>query len=153
MAWALEAGYRHIDTARIYENEAEVGRAIRASGIPRAEIFVTTKLWTDNHGYGNALVAFERSLSRLGLDYVDLYLSHFPVTGKRRETWRAMERIIAEGNCRAVGVSNYTTAHLEELLAASPLVPAVNQVEFHPFLFQKDLLAFCREHRNSAGGL
>jgi diketogulonate reductase-like aldo/keto reductase len=147
VAWALEAGYRHIDTARIYENEAEVGRALRASGIARKEIFVTTKLWTDDHGYDQALKSFDASLARLGLDYVDLYLSHFPVSGKRRETWRALERLVADGKCRAVGVSNYTVAHLEDILAQSSVVPAANQVEFHPFLFQRDLLAFCRERK------
>jgi diketogulonate reductase-like aldo/keto reductase len=147
VSWALEAGYRHIDTARIYGNEAEVGRAVRSSGIAREEIFITTKLWTDDHGYESALVSFDRSLSKLGLDYVDLYLSHFPVSGKRLETWRAMEEIVQGGRCRAVGVSNYTAGHLEEVVSGADLVPAVNQVEFHPFLYQQDLLAFCRGHK------
>ncbi len=144
---ALEAGYRHIDTARIYENEAEVGRAIRASGIPREEIFVTTKVWTDDHGYDNTLMAFDRSLKQLGLDYVDLYLSHFPVTNKRLDTWRALERLEEEGLIRAAGVSNYTKEHLQEILDNSDHRPACNQVEFHPFLVQQDLLNFCRERR------
>jgi diketogulonate reductase-like aldo/keto reductase len=147
VSWALEAGYRHIDTARVYGNEAEVGRAVRESGIPRAEIFVTTKLWTDDHGYDSALKAFDQSLARLGLDYVDLYLSHFPVTGRRLDAWRALEKIASQGKCRAVGVSNYTVDHLKELLGSSSLVPAANQVEFHPFLYQKELLGFCRERR------
>lgn len=147
VAWALEAGYRHIDTARIYENEAEVGKAIRASGIPRQEIFVTTKLWNDDHGYDSALKAFDRSLKLLGLDYLDLYLSHFPVPVKRLEAWRALERLSTEGKCRAVGVSNYTVAHLEQLQKGSHLTPVVNQVEFHPFLYQKELLTYCQKHR------
>lgn len=143
---ALRAGYRHIDTAKIYGNEAGVGRAIRASGIPREEIFVTTKLWNDDHGYDAAMKAIDASLGRLGLDYVDLYLIHWPQSDARDEAWRALTDIYEEGKAKAVGVSNYTIRHLEELLGSGDLAPMVNQVEFHPFILteQKDLLTFCK---------
>jgi len=144
---ALEAGYTHIDTAKIYGNEGDVGKAIRTSGLPREEIFVTTKLWNADHGYHKAQKACERSLKLLGLSYIDLYLIHWPVKDIRRETWRAMEQLHVQGKCRAVGVSNYMTRHLEELLKSSSIIPAVNQVEFHPYLFLQDLLRFCREYR------
>jgi diketogulonate reductase-like aldo/keto reductase len=145
VTWALESGCRHIDTASFYGNEKEVGASVRESGIPRENIFVTTKLWNSEHGYDNALRAFDRSLSRLGLDYVDLYLIHWPVEGLRGESWRALERIREQGSARAIGVSNYTIRHLEELLAGCNTVPAVNQVEFSPFLYQRELLAWCRD--------
>jgi len=144
---ALKAGYRHIDTAKSYGNEKDVGEAIRASGIPRERIFVTTKLWNADHGYQKALKAFGKSLKRLELSYIDLFLIHWPVKGIRDETWRAMERLLQEGECRAVGVSNYMIRHLGELLEISATIPAVNQVEFHPYLFQEDLLKFCRKHK------
>lgn len=143
---ALECGYRHFDTARAYGNEADVGEAVRSSGIPRSEIFVTTKLWNADHGYDATLRAFEKSNERLGLGYIDLYLIHWPVQGLRADSWRAMTRLLGEGACRAIGVSNYTVRHLEEVLETSDVVPTVNQVEFSPFLFQRELLAFCREH-------
>ena len=143
---ALEAGYTHIDTAKIYGNEEDVGEAIRKSGIPREEVFITTKLWNSDHGYDAAVAACEQSLKLLGLSYVDLYLIHWPVEGLRNETWKAMERLLKEGGCRAIGVSNYTIWHLEELLRNSSTVPAVNQVEFHPYLYQKNLLEFCQSH-------
>jgi diketogulonate reductase-like aldo/keto reductase len=146
VTWALEAGYRHIDTAALYGNEREVGQAVRASGIPREEIFVTTKLWNNEHGYDRALNAFDESIGHLGLDYVDLYLIHWPVEGLRHDSWRALERILEEGRTRAIGVSNYTTTHLEELLARCTTPPAVNQVEFHPFLYQRELLEYCSSH-------
>jgi diketogulonate reductase-like aldo/keto reductase len=133
-----------VDTARVYGNERDVGRAIRDSGIPRAEVFVTTKLWNADHGFDEALRACDQSLARLGMERLDLYLVHWPVEGRRAETWRAMERILADGKARAIGVSNYTTRHLEELLAGAKVPPAVNQVEFHPFLYQRDLLDHCR---------
>lgn len=144
---ALEAGYRHIDTARVYGNEKGVGRGIKASGIDRKDIFVTTKLWSGNKDYESGLKAFDESLGRLGLDYVDLYLIHFPSTGKRQESWKALEQIHKNGKARAVGVSNYTVKHLEELLSGSSMVPAVNQVEFHPFLYkdQEQLINFCKK--------
>jgi diketogulonate reductase-like aldo/keto reductase len=144
--WALEAGYRHIDTAAMYGNERGVGQAVRESGVPRAEIFVTTKLWNDDHGYDRALRAFEESLRKLDLDYVDLYLIHWPVPGTRQETWRALEKVYNEGRAKAIGVSNYTIRHIEDLLGSAEVAPTVNQVEFHPWLYQKDLLEYCREH-------
>ena len=142
---ALQIGYRHIDTASIYGNEEDVGAAIKESGIPREEVFVTTKLWNSDHGYDSAPAAFEGSRRRLGLSYVDLYLIHWPVQDLRNETWRALETLLEEEKCRAIGVSNYMTWHLEELLENSSTVPAVNQVEFSPYLYQKDLLKFCRK--------
>jgi methylglyoxal/glyoxal reductase len=142
---ALAQGYRHIDTARIYGNERDVGAAVRDSGIPRGEIFVTTKLWNDDQGYETTLRACERSLKELGLEYVDLYLMHWPVPGKRLDSWRAMEKLLAEGKCRAIGVSNFQERHLEELLGQAKVVPAVNQVEFSPFLYQAQLLRSCEE--------
>ncbi len=144
--WALSAGYRHIDTARIYNNERDVGIAIRDSGVPREQVFVTTKLWNEDHGYDQALRAFDRSMESLGLGYVDLYLLHWPVSGKRTESWRALEKLYRDGRCRAIGVSNYTIRHLEELLGHASVVPVVNQVEFHPFVFQKELWEYCRAH-------
>ncbi len=143
--WALQTGYRLIDTSLAYWNEPDVGAAVRESGVPREQIFVTTKLENDDHGYGETLRACERSLENLGTRFLDLYLIHWPVASLRGQTWRAMERLYEEGLCRAIGVSNYTVRHLEELLASSEVVPAVNQVEFHPFLYQRDLLEFCRE--------
>jgi diketogulonate reductase-like aldo/keto reductase len=145
VAWALEEGYRLIDTASMYGNEKEVGHAVRASGIPREEVFVTTKLWNDDHGFERALDAFEESRAKLGLDYVDLYLVHWPVADLRLETWRALEELLERGAVRAIGVSNYMVRHMEELLGVCRTVPAVNQVEFHPFLFQEELLGFCSE--------
>lgn len=142
---ALDLGYRHIDTAKLYGNEADVGRAVRESGIPREEVFVTTKLWNTDHGYASALKAGHESNERLGLGSIDLYLIHSPVPGAREETWEAMVRLREEGVARSIGVSNFTRRDLEELRRASDIVPAVNQVEFHPFRFQADLLADCRE--------
>jgi len=138
---ALQAGYRHIDTAAIYGNEASVGAAIRASGLRRDEIFVTTKLWNEHHA--DPLRAFKGSLKRLQLDYVDLYLIHFPVR-ERNETWRVLEQIHGTGEARSIGVSNFTIRHLETLLTLGETAPAVNQVEFHPFLFQKELMDYCK---------
>ncbi len=143
---ALQVGYRLIDTAKAYGNEEDVGDAVRESGIPREEIFVTTKLWNTDHGYDRALKAFEKSLERLGLSYVDLYLIHWPEGGLRNETWKALEKLLKGGTCRAIGVSNYTVRHLKELLDNSSTVPAVNQVEFHPYLYQEELLEFCNSH-------
>ena len=138
---ALEAGYRHIDTASAYGNEESVGTAIRMSGIPRESIFVTTKLWNSDHG--NPERALDTSLRKLKMNYIDLYLIHFPVR-QRRQSWRALEALQRKGKTRSIGVSNFTIAHLRELLAESETVPAVNQVEFHPYLYQQDLLAFCQ---------
>ncbi len=146
---ALETGYRLIDTAKIYGNEKGVGAAINESNIARKDIFVTTKLWNSDQGYDSAFKAFDESLSKLGLDYVDLYLLHWPVTGKRRDSWRALEELHRSGRARAIGVSNFTVRHLEELLSQSKTVPAINQVEFHPFIYddQKELLEFCQQHK------
>ena len=138
---ALEARYQHIDTASAYGNEENVGAAIRMSGLPRESIFVTTKLWNSDHG--NPERALDTSLRKLKMDYVDLYLIHFPVR-QRRQSWRALETLQKMGKTRSIGVSNFTIAHLSELVAESETVPAVNQVEFHPYLYQQDLLAFCR---------
>lgn len=146
---ALKVGYRLIDTARIYGNEEAVGEAILASGVPRKEIFVTTKLWNDDQGYDKAFEALEASLDRLGLEYVDLYLIHWPATKRRHDTWKAFEEIQASGKAEAVGVSNYTIEHLEQLFDQSGFTPAVNQVEFHPFIYdqQKELLEYCRNKK------
>jgi diketogulonate reductase-like aldo/keto reductase len=143
---ALELGYRHVDTARIYGNEADVGAAIRAGRVPRDQVFVTTKLWNDDHGYDTALRGLDKSLSKLGMDHVDLYLIHWPVTGKRRESWRALERAFADGKARAIGVSNYLVPHLRELLGEAKVIPHVNQIELSPFLQRRDTCALCREH-------
>ncbi len=139
--WALEAGYRHIDTASIYGNEKEVGSAIKKSKVPREEIFVTTKLWNSDHK--NPEKALESSLQRLGMNYVDLYLIHWPAK-QRNETWKKLEQFLKDGKCRSIGVSNFTIKHLTELMKTAKIMPAVNQVEFSPFLYQKELLEFCR---------
>lgn len=141
---ALAAGYRHVDTARVYGNERDVGAALHESGVPRDEVFVTTKLWNADHGHDATLKACDQSLARLGLEHVDLYLVHWPVEGLRRDTWRAMEKLLADGKARAIGVSNYTIRHLDELAGTARSLPSVNQVELHPFLFQRALLERCR---------
>jgi len=143
---ALELGYRHVDTARIYQNEADVGAAVTASSVPRADVFVTTKLWNDDQGYDSALRALDASLGRLGLDYVDLYLIHWPVQGKRRDSWRALEKAFADGKAKAIGVSNYLVPHLRELLGEAKVKPHVNQIELTPFLQRRDTRALCKEH-------
>lgn len=140
---AFEFGYRLIDTASIYGNEKEVGHAMKRSGLERNEIFVTTKLWNDDHGYENTIKAFNQSLKKLELDYIDLYLIHWPVPGKRKESWKAMEELYSKGFCHSIGVSNYTIQHLKELLAEAEVKPVLNQVEFSPFLNQKELKEFC----------
>jgi len=143
--YALNAGYRHIDTAAIYENEEGVGKAIRKSSIPREEVFITTKIWNDDQRENNVSGALETSLKKLGTDYVDLYLIHWPVKGKYKRTWEEMEKLYQQGKTRAIGVSNFMVSHLEDLLSDSSTVPAINQVEFHPHLVQNDLLNFCRD--------
>jgi diketogulonate reductase-like aldo/keto reductase len=139
--WALEIGYRHVDTAAVYNNEEDVGRALKDSGLPRESVFITTKVWNSDQGYESTLRAFDLSRKKLGLDVVDLFLVHWPVKGKTPETWRALEKLYAQGKVRAIGVSNFLIHHLEELSRVSSVAPAVNQVEFHPFLVQKELLA------------
>jgi diketogulonate reductase-like aldo/keto reductase len=143
---ALELGVRHVDTARAYGNEEDVADAIAASGVRREEVFVTTKLWNSDHGYDETLRACDASLARLRMERVDLYLVHWPVQKVRHDTWRAMERILADGKARAIGVSNYTVRHLEELLARANEPPSVDQVELHPFLAQAELRRFCAAH-------
>lgn len=143
---ALALGYRHIDTARVYGNEQDVADGIRDSGLPRDQVFVTTKLWNDDHGYDAALRAFDAALERMRLDYVDLFLIHWPVPGKREETWRALERLHREGRARAIGVSNYMREHLVELLSHANEAPSVNQIEVSPFLQQRDVRALCAQH-------
>ena len=147
VCYALKVGYRHIDTASLYGNESDVGKALRQSGIQREEVFITTKVWNSEQGYDATLQACERSLRRLGLAYVDLYLIHWPVQGMGKETWKAMIQILKEGKARAIGVSNYTIVDLKEIIYNSVVVPAVNQVEFHPFLYQKELLRFCENNK------
>lgn len=139
--WALEAGYRHIDTAAMYGNEQDVGRAIRESGLPREAIFLTTKLW--NGDQPAALRAFDESLARLGVDYLDLFLIHWPIKGTHLAAWRDLGKIYESGRARAVGVSNYTPKYLEELRGVSDLVPAVNQFEISPFLTRQSLVDYC----------
>ncbi|MFD7898346.1 aldo/keto reductase [Streptomyces sp. NPDC059743] len=148
VATALESGYRSIDTAAIYGNEEGTGQAIAASGIAREELFVTTKLWNSDQGYESALRAFDTSLEKLGLDYVDLYLIHWPRpdAGTYVDTYKAFEKIHADGRAKAIGVSNFLPAHLERLIGETSVVPAVNQIELHPQLPQTGSRAFHAEH-------
>ncbi len=145
---ALEVGYRAIDTAAMYRNEEGVAKAIADSGIPRDELFITTKLNNDGHGYDDALRAFEASRTRLGLDYVDLYLIHWPLPAKDRyvDTWRAFEKLQSDGLARSIGVSNFQPAHLQRLFDETDVVPALNQIELHPYLTQEAVRAFDAEH-------
>jgi diketogulonate reductase-like aldo/keto reductase len=142
---AIRNGYISIDTASFYKNEEGVGQAIRESGVPREELFITTKLWNADQGYESTLEAFEASLNKLGLDYLDLYLIHWPGKDKYKETWRAFEQLYKQGRVRAIGVCNFQVHHLEDLIASAEIKPMVNQVEFHPHLTQKELLAFCKK--------
>lgn len=143
---ALKAGYRHIDTAKFYGNEKDIVPAIHRSGVPREHVFITTKLWNNDHGYDKTIKACHESLKQIGIPYIDLYLIHYPVRKLRLESWRALETLYEEGKCRAIGVSNYTIRHIDELLQHGKIVPAVNQVEFHPYLYQKELLDYCNKH-------
>lgn len=145
---ALQLGYRHFDTAKAYGNEKDVGAAIRESGIPREDVFVTTKLWNEDHGFAQALGALDRSLDRLGFDYVDLYLIHWPVRGLRTESWRALEALLTEGKTRAIGVSNYMVRHLRQLFDQEAMLPAVNQIELSPYNLQSrdEVVNFCRKN-------
>jgi methylglyoxal/glyoxal reductase len=147
VAWALEIGYRGVDTAALYGNEADVGRAIAESGLPRDDVFVATKVWNDDQGYESTLAAFDESLRKLALGHVDLYLVHWPIPSRMQDTWRAMEEILASGRTRAIGVCNHLPHHLERLLSFATVPPAIDQVEFHPGLQQPDLHAYCDEHR------
>ena len=142
---ALETGYRHIDTAEMYGNEKDVGSAIIDSGLAREEIFITTKLWDSGLGYDHALNAFDASLRKLNLEYVDLYHIHWPEKGSRQEIWSALERIKKEGRCLSIGVSNFAPKHLKEILINADVPPAVNQIEMSPFLQQQEISSFCRK--------
>lgn len=143
---ALENGYRSIDTASFYDNEKGVGEGIKNSGIPRDDVFLTSKVWNDEQGYTSTKQAFQRSIDKLGTDYLDLYLIHWPVKDTFVETWKAMEELYREGKVRAIGVSNFHVQHLEKLFANAEIISAVNQVEFHPHLTQEGLRAFCHQH-------
>jgi methylglyoxal/glyoxal reductase len=150
---AIEIGYRHIDTAMFYDNETEIGKAIKDSKIPREELFITTKMWYTDHGFESSINAFETSLKKLNLEYVDLYLIHWPGTSEnlnskelRTESWKGLQKIYKEGKAKAIGVSNYTIKHLEEMKEFE-IQPHVNQVEFHVKLFQKNLLDYCLDHQ------
>jgi diketogulonate reductase-like aldo/keto reductase len=145
VAAALAAGYRHIDTAAVYGNEAQVGAALAESGIPREEVFITTKLWNADHGYDKALRAVDATLRRLKLEYTDLYLIHWPVAELRLDTWRAFEQLYADKRVRAIGVSNFLVPHLRELREHAKVLPAVNQIELTPFLQRADTVALCQE--------
>jgi 2,5-diketo-D-gluconate reductase A len=148
VAGALEAGYRSIDTAAVYGNEGGVGKALHASGLPREELFVTTKLWNDDQGKNKTLAAFDASLDKLGLDYVDLHLIHWPTPARDlyAETYKVLEEILASGRTRAIGVSNFRVPDLQRLLGNTGVTPAVNQIELHPALQQNELRAFHAEH-------
>ena len=140
---SIKAGYRHIDTARAYDNESDVGRAVKDSDIVRNELFITTKLWNKDQGYDTAIEACEKSLTRLGCDYIDLYLIHWPLKDKRNESWKAFIELKEKGLCKSIGVSNFTMENLKELEDKFGILPAVNQVEFHPYHYQKELLEYC----------
>jgi 2,5-diketo-D-gluconate reductase A len=148
VASALEVGYRHIDTAAAYGNERAVGRAIAESGLARSDVFITSKCWNSDQGYDEALAACRASLDKLGTDYLDLYLIHWPTPKRERyvDTWRAFEKLQADGLARTIGVSNFQIPHLQRLIAESGTVPAINQVEMHPWLQQRELRAFHAEH-------
>lgn len=144
---ALQAGYRSIDTATYYQNEHSVGNAVLESGIPREEIFLTTKVWNSDQGYYSTIKAFESSLEKLQTNYLDLYLIHWPQTGTTFETWKAMEELYEKGQIRAIGVCNFLIPHLKRFMENSRIKPMVNQFEFHPELVQPELLQFCRENQ------
>jgi methylglyoxal/glyoxal reductase len=144
--WALEAGYRHFDNATLYRNEADVGVALKKSPIKRNDLFITTKVWNDDQGYDSTIKAYLTSMTKLGTEYIDLYPIHWPVSSKKKETWRALETLYKEGLCKAIGVSNYKIEHLTELFDYAKIMPALNQVEFNVYLYRKDLLEFCSKN-------
>jgi len=144
VAGALDAGYRHIDTATIYRNEEGVGKAVAASSVDRSDIFITTKLWNTEQGFEKALVAMDTSLEQLGMDYVDLYLVHWPKPRHTADTWRAMEELQASGRAKAIGVSNFLQEHLEQLAETATVMPSINQIEFNPHLQSPELVSYCQ---------
>lgn len=144
---ALEVGYRHVDTASVYANEKEVGVALKASGIPRSEIFVTTKVWITEMGYDSTLKAFEESRQLLDLDYVDLYLVHWPANGKYIETWKALEKLYRDGLVKAIGISNFMVYQMQAMLDACEIKPMVNQCEYHPIYQRREIHKFCQENQ------
>ncbi len=144
--WALDYGYRHIDTASFYQNEEGLGEAIKSHSLSRNKIFITSKVWNSDQGYDSTIYAFNESLRKLQTDYLDLYLVHWPVKGKYKETWRALETLYDEGRIKAIGVSNFLQNHLDDLMASANVMPMVDQLEFHPHLVQQNLLDFCKQH-------
>jgi diketogulonate reductase-like aldo/keto reductase len=144
--WAFELGYRHIDTATMYYNEKSVGDAVRASGVKREEIFITTKVWNSDQGYQNTLDAFSTSMDKLQMDYLDLYLIHWPVQDKYIETWEALQELYERKLVKAIGVSNFLSHHIEDIIRQRGNIPMVNQIEFHPYLVQPDLLNYCQRN-------
>lgn len=148
VTWALEAGYRMVDTAALYGNEAGVGKAVLSSSVPREEIFVTTKLWNADQGYDSTFKAFDASLERLGLDYVDLYLIHWPMpaVGKISDTWRAFEELQKSGRAKSIGVCNFQPEHLSAMLEHTDTIPVINQIELNPYLQQRETRELCKAH-------
>ncbi len=144
---AIEVGYRHFDTAAMYLNEEGLGKAIQESDIDRSELFITSKVWNTDQGFENTIAAFNDSLTRLNLDYLDLYLIHWPLMDKTKGTWQALEQLYKDGKVRAIGVSNFLENHIEDLLKNAEVVPMVNQVEFHPLLVQQGLIDYCKGHK------
>lgn len=144
--YALSVGYRSIDTASLYANEKGVGIGVKESSIKREDVFITSKVWNTEQGYESTLKAFDRSLKELDTDYLDLYLIHWPAAGKYKETWRALEKLYEEKLVRAIGVSNFMIDHLEDLFTTANVVPAVNQIEFHPYITHKELTNYCEKH-------
>jgi methylglyoxal/glyoxal reductase len=144
VSWALEIGYRLIDTAAMYDNEIEIGNAIRQSAVPRNKLFITTKVHNDAQGYDNTLRAFEQSQKKLYCEYIDLYLVHWPIKATRKDTWLALEKLYADGRVKSIGVANYLIPFLDELASYSSIAPTVNQVEFSPYLYLKDLVSYCQ---------
>lgn len=143
---AINFGYRHIDTASLYGNEIGVGRAVADCGVDRKDIFITSKVWNSDQGYETTLKAFDKTMEKLGFEYLDLYLIHWPVKGKYIETWKALVHLYEMGRVRAIGVSNFLIHHIEDIRKISEILPAVNQVEFHPYLVQQELIDFCRSN-------
>lgn len=143
--WAIEAGYRHIDTAAIYKNEEGVGKAIQTSKVSRDKLFVVSKVWNADQGYDSTIKAFDESLKKLNTDYLDLYLIHWPVNGKYVDTWKGLEYLYKQGRVKAIGLSNFLQHHVEDILETCEITPMVNQMEFHPYLVQQELLDFCNE--------